>query len=122
MTTPDFDLAGVLPYGVTMEGDGTTKPVPAVKHPKVIGDNLRVPVGPSRVFASWSGPQEVNLGVYRPSVGTVIIGTIPAGKGTRSIVVPYGAKNADESAFLSSPSGTLPAGTRGTLEVYPMPS
>lgn len=121
MSTP-IDLNVVMPYGVTMEGDGTSKAKPVTNPGKKVGDNVVLPVGPVRIGASWDGPQAVKVGVYRPGVGTIVLGTIPekTGGGPRQSIFPYGSKADNESAFMSAVSGTLPVGTRGTLEVYPL--
>lgn len=76
MSTP-VDLNIVMPYGVTVEGDGTSKAKPVTNPAKQIGDNVVLPVGPVRIGASWDGPQAVKVGVYRPGIGTIILGTLP---------------------------------------------
>lgn len=120
MTTPNINI--VMPYGATMEGDGTARAKPVTNPGKRVSNNVLLPVGPVRIGASWDGPQSVKVCVYRPGVGTVILGTIPekTGGGPRQAMFPYGSKNDNESAFMEAVSGTLPAGTRGTLEVYPL--
>lgn len=120
MTTPNVEI--VMPYGVTMEGDGTNKAKPVTNPGKQIGDNVVLPVGPVRIGASWDGPQAVKVGVYRPGIGNIVLGTIPEkrGGGSRQSIFAYGSKATNESAFMVADSGTLPVGTRGTLEVYPL--
>lgn len=118
MTTPSVDLNIVMPYGVTVEGDGDVKPRIVTRIPKASeNDNLALPNGPCRVAASWEGPETVHLYVYAPGRGTFKKGTIPAG-GVRSIMVTIGA-TAGEWVFLQGATA-LPVGTRGTLEVYPI--
>lgn len=61
MSTP-VDLNIVMPYGVTVEGDGS-------RNARIVTDStqassdiaLKLPDGPCRVAASWDGPEEVRL-------------------------------------------------------------
>ena len=85
MSTP-IDLNVVMPYGVTVEGDGTSKAKPVTNPGKRVGDNVVLPVGPVRIGASWDGPQAVKVGVYRPGVGTIVLGTIPEKTGGGSSI------------------------------------
>lgn len=116
MTTPTTNI--VMPYGVTVEGDGDVKPRIVTRSPKASeSDNLALPNGPCRVAASWEGSETVHLCVYVPGRGSFRKGTIPAGGG-RSIIVPLGATR-NEWVFLQGATA-LPVGTRGTIEVYPL--
>lgn len=76
MSTP-IDLNVVMPYGVTVEGDGQSrKAMPVTKSSKVdSGNRLRLTSGPCRIAASWSGPEEVRVTIF--GVGYPL--TIPAG-------------------------------------------
>ena len=78
MSTP-VDLNIVMPYGVTVEGDGQSrKAMPVTKSSKVdSGNRLRLTSGPCRIAASWSGPEEVRVTIF--GVGYPL--TIPAGGG-----------------------------------------
>ena len=81
MSTP-VDLNIVMPYGVTVEGKDAVKTRIVTDSTYASEyDNLRLPVGPCRVSASWEGPETVHLYVYSPGRGTFRKGTIPAGGG-----------------------------------------
>lgn len=76
MTTPTIDF--VMPYGVTVEGDGVTRiATPVTKSKNLRSGWVSLMPGPCRVAVSWSGPETVRLvlaGVGYPA-------TIPAGGG-----------------------------------------
>ena len=52
MTTPSVDLNIAMPYGVTMEGDGTGKAKPVTNLGKRAGDNVTLPAGPCLLYTS----------------------------------------------------------------------
>lgn len=118
MTTP-VDIA--MPYGVTVVGDGT-------RYARIFGDHkrkydsssLNIPPGPCRVVASWSGNEEVRITLVTD--GPSLIVPIPqnGGGGTRSVMVTYGARHGDRVYLETGRGQVLPAGTTGTLEIYPL--
>lgn len=60
MTTPTIDF--VMPYGVTVEGDGSWYPKIVGDHPKkVTSAGVSLPAGPCRVAFSWDGEQSAEL-------------------------------------------------------------
>ena len=62
MTSPSVDLDGIMPYGVTVSGGGSSgKAVFVTSSPRAANDSLTLPGGPVRVSASWSGPEAVRL-------------------------------------------------------------
>lgn len=62
MTSPNINLDGVLPYGVTVVGDGTSRMAKVATPAKqATNERLSLPGGPVRVSASWSGPETVRL-------------------------------------------------------------
>lgn len=78
MTSPSVDLDDIMPYGVTVSGDGTSRTAKFVTSAKQAkGNRLGLPGGPVRVSASWSGPEGVRLTLSR--VGYPV--QIPAGGG-----------------------------------------
>lgn len=80
MTSPsvDLDLAGVMPYGVTVEGKGNRN-AEIVTESSFKNSNvaLKLPDGPCRVVASWDGPETVRL--VHTGHGYPVV--IPAGGG-----------------------------------------
>lgn len=61
MTTP-VDI--VMPYGVTVVGDGSNYPAIDGDHPrKVTGSSIELTPGPCKVSASWEGPDRAILQV-----------------------------------------------------------
>lgn len=76
MTSPSINLDGVLPYGVTVVGDGTSWMAKVATPAKqATNERLSLPGGPVRVSASWSGSEAVRLTLA--GVGYPV--TIPAG-------------------------------------------
>lgn len=74
MTTPTIDF--VMPYGVTVEGDGVTRTAtPVTKSKNLRSGWVSLMPGPCRVAVSWSGPETVRL--VLAGVGYPV--TIPAG-------------------------------------------
>lgn len=62
MASPSVDLDGIMPYGVTVSGDGTNRTAKFVTSAKQAKENrLELPGGPVRVSASWSGAEAVRL-------------------------------------------------------------
>lgn len=118
MTSPNINLDGVLPYGVTVVGDGTSR-IAKVATPSKQASNerLSLPGGPVRVSASWSGSEAVRLTLA--GVGYPV--TIPAGGGFRSGTAVVGSKSGDYVYLESTNNAPLSAGARGTIEVYPLP-
>lgn len=79
MTSPSVDLDGILPYGVTVSGGGSSgKAAFVTSSPRASDDSLSLPGGPVRVSASWSGPEAVRLTLS--GVGYPV--KIPAGGGS----------------------------------------
>lgn len=79
MTSPSVDLDGIMPYGVTVSGGGSSgKAVFVTSSPRAANDSLTLPGGPARVSASWSGPEAVRLTLG--GVGYPV--QIPAGGGS----------------------------------------
>lgn len=61
MSTP-VDLNIVMPYGVTVEGDGSRNARIVTNSAQSSSDfALKLPDGPCRVAASWDGPEAVRL-------------------------------------------------------------
>ena len=122
MTTPEVEI--VMPYGVTLEGDGARDAKIVGSHPQAAGDvYLNIPSGPCRIGFSWEGPEEMRCYVANRGPGMLrFVGSLPAksGGGVRSRVVTVGAVEGD-MVKLYSPTGTT-AGARGTLEVFPLVS
>ena len=81
MTTPNVEI--VMPYGVTVVGDGTNNPKLATSHPKQLQNfGLKLPPGPCRIAASWEG--EENVGIVVQTSGTRnyrTVGNIPERSG-----------------------------------------
>ena len=81
MTTPNVEI--VMPYGVTVVGDGTNNPKLATSHPKQLQNfGLKLPPGPCRIAASWEG--EENVGIVVQTNGTRnyrTVGNIPERSG-----------------------------------------
>ena len=93
MTTPNVNI--VMPYGVTVEGDGKSRlAVPVTSSSRASSSTGRVslPAGPCRIAASWNGPESVRLGLA--GVGYPL--TIPAGGG-----VPFhdGSRRGESRGF-----------------------
>lgn len=116
MTTP-VDI--VMPYGVTVVGDGSNYPAIDGDHPrKVTGSSIELTPGPCKVSASWEGPDRAILQVSNGGK-TRSLATIPekTGGGSRSVMVPIGARKGDRVFLFGN---RLTAGATGTLEVYPL--
>lgn len=78
MTSPSVDLDGIMPYGVTVVGDGTSRMAKVATPAKqATNERLSLPGGPVRVSASWSGSEAVRLTLA--GVGYPV--NIPAGGG-----------------------------------------
>lgn len=61
MSTP-VDLNIVMPYGVTVEGNGSRNARIVTNSAQASSDiALKLPDGPCRVAASWDGPEAVRL-------------------------------------------------------------
>lgn len=61
MSTP-VDLNIVMPYGVTVESDGSRNARIVTNSAQTSSDiALKLPDGPCRVAASWDGPEAVRL-------------------------------------------------------------
>ena len=117
MTSPSVDLDGIMPYGVTVSGGGSSgKAVFVTSSPRASNDSLALPGGPVRVSASWSGPEAVRLTLS--GVGYPV--KIPAG-GFRSGTAVVGSKSGDTLYLESIDGSPLYAKGRGTIEVYPLP-
>ena len=111
-----------MPYGATVEGDGSW-------YPKIVGDHpmKKTPVslglvpGPCRVSASWDGENNVDVGLTTVE-GDKRVANIPAkkqrGGGIGSVMVIIGARAGDR-VWLNVQSAP---GETGTIEVYPMPT
>lgn len=62
MTTPNVEIA--MPYGVTVQGDGSNYPAIVGEHSKkVTASSIEIPAGPCRVAASWEGTDKIALQV-----------------------------------------------------------
>lgn len=116
MTTPSVDLNIVMPYGVTVVGDGTIRAALATQHSKQHSTTgLKLAAGPCRVSASWAGAQDVELRLYgKGDAFKRVLTTINSG----GVVVTVGALDGDFIQLVGKTS--LPSGTTGTLEVYPL--
>ena len=82
MTTPDLNI--VMPYGVTMEGDGTTYAKIPKNHPKRLNPSrFALPnLQPCRVSASWAeNPNPVDVNLYNGNRFVRTLATIQAGGG-----------------------------------------
>lgn len=115
MTTPTIDF--VMPYGVTVEGDGSWYPKIVGDHPKkVTSAGVSLPAGPCRVAFSWDGEQSAELvlvngdNVKRPARLEA-----KRGGGPRSAMVTIGAKKGDRVEI----NAKCERGETGTIEVYP---
>ena len=118
MSTP-VDLNIVMPYGVTVEGDGSRNARIVTESTQSNSDfALKLPDGPCRVAASWDGPESVRL--VHTGHGYPV--TIPAGGGYRSGMAAIGATKGETIYLQNSSSSPLAKGGRGTIEVYPMVS
>lgn len=118
MSTP-VDLNIVMPYGVTVEGNGFSNPAIVGAHPKkASGVALSLTPGPCRVAVSWEGPEQVGVMVQNQAAGTSrnVSSIAAGGGGSRSTMVTVGAV-AGDSVYLT---GARTQGARGTIEVYPL--
>ena len=82
MTTPDLNI--VMPYGVTLEGDGTVYAKIPKDHPKRLNPTrLALPsLQPCRVSASWAeNPNPVDVNLYNGNRFVRTLATIQAGGG-----------------------------------------
>lgn len=119
MSTP-VDLNITMPYGVTIEGNGSKLPQIVGSHPKRrTSISLNIPSGPCRVGLSWDGPEGIQLLHYSGGSQRIIAGEITAktGGGSRQIIVSIGAKDGDWVQCQTWQSA--PSTSRGTLEVFP---
>lgn len=82
MSTP-IDLNVVMPYGVTVVGDGTNNPKLAAEHPKQMQNfGLKLPPGPCRIAASWEGDEKVGVVVQTNGTRNYrTVGNIPEKSG-----------------------------------------
>ena len=111
MTSPsvDLDLAGVMPYGVTVEGKGNRN-AEIVTESSFKNSNvaLKLPDGPCRVVASWDGPEAVRL--VHTGHGYPVV--IPAGGGIARgwpRLAPLREKQSSCRTFLPHPSQAVAA-------------
>ena len=82
MTTPDLNI--VMPYGVTLEGDGTAYAKIPKDHPKRLNPSrLALPnLQPCRVSASWAeNPNPIDVNLYNGNRFVRTLATIQAGGG-----------------------------------------
>src|SRR5690625_4706379 len=114
MTTPIEEL--IMPYGVTIQGDGTWYPKIVGDHPnKVSSAGLSLPPGPCRVAFSWAGENAAELvlangsSVKRPARVEAKVGG-----GPRSAMVTIGARAGDRVEI----NANSKVGETGTIEVY----
>lgn len=78
MTTPIEEL--VMPYGATVEGNGSWWPAIVGAHPmKNTSSSLNLVPGPCRVSASWDGENNVDVGLTTVE-GDKRVANIPAKK------------------------------------------
>lgn len=121
MTTPNVDINIVMPYGVTVEGNGSKFAPPTKPHSQRVGTTgIALPDGPCLVKATWdSNPVDIDVRVL-DSTSSIVrkIGTLKTGGG--SVMVTVGAKAGWFIQLLAR--NTLPPGTTGTIEVYPVVS
>ena len=120
MTTPIEDL--VMPYGVTVEGNGSWWPAIVGAHPmKNTSSSLNLIPGPCRVSASWDGENAADL-VLTTGGEVKRVAHIPAknerGGGIGTVMVTIGARAGDRIELNVKST----AGETGTLEIYPMPT
>lgn len=118
MTSPIEELA--LPYGVTVQGDGSWYPKIVGSHPNQVTDaGLSLPPGPCRVAISWDGQYIAELAVIN---GTNVRRPVRLKPGTvgvpRSAMVTIGARAGDRVEINARSN----IGETGTIEVYPMPT
>lgn len=115
MTSSAVDVLN-LPYGATIESDGTRYPKIATKTPNQVDNSaIRLPSGPCRVVLSWNGPEALRL----TWSGSGHLTEVPAGSGIRSTTVVVGAKGERSWAENATNAPTKENG-RGTIEIYPL--
>lgn len=110
-----------MPYGVSVTGDGVTRNAKFLTdsaNKNGNRDQLKLPGGPVRVTASWSGPEAVRLTLAM--VGYPI--ELPAGGGFRSKTATIGSKPGDIIFLENVADAPLSKSGRGTIEVYPLPT
>lgn len=92
MTTPEVGI--VMPYGVTVEGDGGRDAKIVGSHPQSFGDiYLAIPSGPCRIGFSWEGPEEVKCYVTNRTPGALrLVGSLPAKSGGGALSGCYGRR------------------------------
>lgn len=107
-----------MPYGVTVEGDGSWYPKIVGAHPKKVnGSRLALVPGPCRVAFSWAGESAADLvlvngdDVKRPARLAE-----KRGGGPRSAIVVIGARQGDQVEINAKGE----RGETGTIEVYPL--
>lgn len=118
MTSPIEELA--MPYGVTVEGDGSWYPKIVGDHPKqATNAGVSLPPGPCRVAFSWDGTDAAELvlingsSVKRPA--RVEGGTLGVPRSTMATI----AGRAGDHVEINAKSNV---GEVGSIEVYPMPT
>ena len=92
MTTPEVEI--VMPYGVTLEGDGARDAKIVGSHPQAAGDvYLNIPSGPCRIGFSWEGPEEMRCYVTNRGPGMIrFVGSLPAKSGGGAFSGCYGRR------------------------------
>ena len=112
------DLGFAMPYGVTVEGDGSWYPKIVGNHPhKATGTRLNLIPGPCRVAFSWAGEAAAELVLVngddtkRPARLAE-----KRGGGPRSAMVVIGARRGDQVEL----NARCERGETGTIEVYPL--
>lgn len=82
MTTPNVDINIVMPYGVTVEGNGSKFAPPTKPHSQRVGTTgIALPDGPCLVKATWdSNPVDIDVRVL-DSTSSIVrkIGTLKTG-------------------------------------------
>lgn len=125
MTTPVENMGF---FGVVLASDGTSYMRPQnTTRPLVNGTAVRLEQGVYRVAASFDGANEVNIRLYSPKLGNPkywglreVIGTIPAGGGSRSMrMATIGAAEGDYIQMQAT--SNIEPGAVGTIEVFRTP-
>lgn len=124
MTTPVENMGF---FGVVLTSDGTAYMRPQnTTRPLVSNTGVQLEHGVYRVVASFDGPNEVKIRLYSPKLGAKpwglreVIGTIPAGGGSRSMrMATIGA--ADGDYIQMQATGNIEPGAVGTIELFRTP-